>query len=149
MFNLRMTILATALAVASATGALAQSASGSGCLVEEAAQAALQRELEMIEAAAADPEDSFSGPDSCINADIFQSLDLSMLIPDLSGFLSSFSTASISNIIQQAQQQACRAAQDAINDAVGGVTDSMSSFNSSLSDQLSGILDNGWGGLGQ
>ena len=36
------------------------------CLVEEAAQAALERELALIEELAADPEESFSGPDSCL-----------------------------------------------------------------------------------
>lgn len=118
-----------------------------GCLVEEAAQAALQRELALIEELAADPEDSFTGPNSCINGDIFSSLDLSMLIPDLAGMLSSFSTDAITGIIQNAQAQACRAINDAMEDAIGSATERMTSFSSGLSGEMQGILDNGWGDL--
>lgn len=123
------------------------SAQAAGCLVEEAAQAALQRELALIEELAANPEDSFSGPNSCINADIFSSLDLSMLIPDLAGMLTSFSTDAITGIIQGAQTQACRAINDAMGDAIGGASGRMTSFQSGLSGELQGILDNGWGNL--
>ena len=138
-------VLVGALSLGLAPGfAFAQAA---GCLVEEAAQAALERELALIEELAADPEDSFSGPQSCINGDIFSSLDLSMLIPDLAGMLSSFSTDAITGIIQDAQAQACRAINDAMEDAIGGASDRMTSFSSGLSGELQGILDNGWEGL--
>lgn len=140
-------VLVGALSLGLAPGfAFAQTAGG-GCLVEEAAKAALERELALIEELAADPEDSFSGPQSCINSDIFSSLDLSMLIPDLAGMLSSFSTDAITGIIQDAQAQACRAINDAMSDAIGSATDRMSSFSSGLSSELQGILDNGWEGL--
>jgi len=140
-------VLVGALSLGLAPGFAFAQAAGGGCLVEEAAQAALERELALIEELAADPEDSFSGPQSCINSDIFSSLDLSMLIPDLAGMLSSFSTDAITGIIQDAQAQACRAINDAMSDAIGGATDRMSSFSSGLSGELQGILDNGWEGL--
>ena len=60
------------------------------CLVQDAAQAALERELELIEALAVDPADSFKGPDGCVNMDILTSFDLSTLIPDLTGLLTDF-----------------------------------------------------------
>lgn len=117
------------------------------CLVEEAAQAALDREIALIQELAANPEDSFTGPESCINSDIFNSFDLSIAIPDLAGLLSSFSTDLITNAIASAKAQACRAINDAVEDAVGEASEMVSNFNSTLSDELAGILDNGWADL--
>lgn len=118
------------------------------CLVQDAANAALQRELELIEALAVDPTDSFRGPDSCVNMDILNSLDLSTLIPDLSGLLTSFSMDAINGMIADAQAQVCRQIQDAIDGAVGDATSAVTSFNSGLSDELNNVLSNGWGDLG-
>ena len=118
------------------------------CLVRDAANAALRRELELIEALAVDPADSFRGPDSCVNMDILNSLDLSTLIPDLSGLLASFSMDAINGIIADAQAQVCRQIQDAIDSSVDDATSAVTSFNSGLSDQLNNILSNGWGDLG-
>jgi len=123
-------------------------AQGSPCLVRDAANAALRRELELIEALAVDPADSFRGPDSCVNMDILNSLDLSTLIPDLSGLLSSFSMDAINGIIADAQAQVCRQIQDTIEGAVGDATSAVTSFNSGLSDELNNVLSNGWGDLG-
>lgn len=118
------------------------------CLVQDAANAALQRELELIEALAVDPADSFRGPDSCVNMDILNSLDLSTLIPDLSGLLTSFSMDAINGMIADAQAKVCRQIQDAIDGAVGDATSAVTSFNSGLSDELNNVLSNGWGDLG-
>lgn len=142
MKKLRTLILSFGSLLFFATGAFAQD-----CLVEEAAQAALDREIELITELAADPEESFSGPESCINADIFNSFDLSIAIPDLAGLLTSFSTDLITAAIADAQAQACRAIGDAVDDAVGGASSVVASFNDTLSDELADILDNGWADL--
>ena len=118
------------------------------CLVQDAAQAALERELELIEALAVDPADSFRGPDSCVNMDMLTSLDLSILIPDLTGFITSFSFDAINSLIADAQGQVCRQIQDAMDSAVGDATSAVTNFNSGLTDELSLVLTNGWGDLG-
>tara|TARA_R110000737_G_scaffold127218_4_gene159776 strand:+ start:7448 stop:7888 length:441 start_codon:yes stop_codon:yes gene_type:complete len=118
-----------------------------GCLVEEAAQAALQRQIELIQATAADPEDSFSGVAACINSDILSAFDLSIAIPDLAGLMTSIATDAITDAINSAKTQACRAIQDAVSDTVGNAQATVTSFNSSLTDELEGVLDNGWGDL--
>lgn len=118
------------------------------CLVQDAAQAALERELQLIEALAVDPADSFRGPDSCVNMDMLSSLDLSTLIPDLSGLLTSFSFDAINGVISNAQAQVCRQINDAITSSIGDATAAVTNFNSGLTDELSGVLSNGWGDLG-
>jgi hypothetical protein len=118
------------------------------CLVQDAAQAALERELELIEALATDPAESFRGPDSCVNMDLLTSFDLSTLIPDLSGLLTSFSFDALNGIIADAQAQVCRQIQDAIDGAIGDATSAVTNFNSGLTDELNGVLTNGWGDLG-
>jgi hypothetical protein len=80
--------------------------------------------------------------------DILNSLDLSTLIPDLSGLLSSFSMDAINGIITDAQAQVCRQIQDTIDSALGDATSAVISFNSGLSDELNNVLSNGWGDLG-
>lgn len=118
------------------------------CLVQDAAQAALQRELEIIEAMAVDPAESFKGPDSCVNMDVLNSLDLSNLIPDLSGLLTSFSMDAINGIISDAQSQVCREIQTAIDGSVGDATSAVTNFNSGLTGELNAVLSNGWTDLG-
>lgn len=118
------------------------------CLVQDAAQAALERELVLIEALAVDPADSFRGPDSCVNMDMLSSLDLSTLIPDLTGLLTSFSFDAINGVISDAQAQVCRQINDAITGSIGEATSAVTNFNSGLTDELSGVLSNGWGDLG-
>ena len=137
----------SAFAIAMAVSFLATPATAA-CLVEDAAKAALERELALIESMAIDPADSFSGPESCIDMDILSSFDLSSLIPDLSGMLSGFAFDGIDGIIAQAQQQACRAINDAISDSIGQATSAVSAFNSTLSGDLQNILSNGWSDIG-
>ena len=134
-FILALTISSTASGV---------SAQESGCLVEQAAQAALQREIELIKATATDVESTFNGPNGCIDSAIFDDFDLSMAIPDLAGLLSSISTDFIQNAINSAKSKVCRQINDQITDVVGSARDATSTFNSGLSDELRGILDNGW-----
>ena len=118
------------------------------CLVQDAAQAALERELELIEALAVDPADSFKGPDGCVNMDILTSFDLSTLIPDLTGLLTDFSFDAINGIIADAQTKVCREIRSAIDGSIGEATSAVTSFNSGLSDELNAALTSGWSDLG-
>jgi len=117
------------------------------CRVEQAAQAALEREIELIKALATDPKDSFRGPESCISGDILSSFDLSNAIPDLAGMMQSLSMDAINNAIQSAQQQVCRQINEAVSGAIGKAQVAISNFNSNLTGELDGILSNGWSNL--
>lgn len=135
-------LLAGTLAFATVGPALAQ------CLVVDAAEAALERELELIEALAVDPANSFRGPDSCVNMDLLTSLDLSILIPDIAGMITTGAIDALTGIIQDAQTQVCRQINDAIEGTVGTATSTVANFNSGLTDELNSVLTNGWGDLG-
>jgi hypothetical protein len=100
------------------------------CLVEEAAQAALQREIELIKATATDVESTFNGPNGCINTDIFNDFDLSVAIPDLAGMLSSATTNLITDAINNARSQVCQAINDQVEGVVGNARGTVSDFNS-------------------
>jgi hypothetical protein len=126
--------------------AFAQEASD--CLVTEAAQAALDRQLAIIESSAVDVEDIFSGPDSCINADIMNSFDLSNLIIDPMSWVSGSVTDALTDAISDAKTQVCEAIQDKIDDTVGSVSSAISDHSSTLSGELDGILQSGWDGMG-
>ena len=132
-----------------ATGSLSLAWPASAqCLVQDAAQAALERELELIEALAVDPADSFKGPDGCVNMDILTSFDLSTLIPDLTGLLTDFSFDAINGIIADAQTKVCREIRSAIDGSIGEATSTVTSFNSGLSEELNAALTSGWTDLG-
>lgn len=141
---MRRTRLTPIVLVFAALGVPAQAQ----CLVEDAAQAALDRELELIEALAVDPAESFRGPDACVNMDLLTSFDLSTLIPDLSGLLTSFSFDVVNGIIADAQSQVCREIQDAIDGSIGEATAAVTAFDSELTGELSAVLTNGWTDLG-
>jgi hypothetical protein len=116
--------------------------------VEDAAQAALDRELELIEALAVDPADSFRGPDGCVNMDLLTSFDLSTLIPDLTGMLTDFSFDALDGIIANAQTQVCRQIQDAIGGSIGEAATAVAGFESGLTEELSAALTSGWSNVG-
>lgn len=120
------------------------SAQAAGCIVEDAAQAALDRQLAIIEETAVDVEEIFTGPESCINGDLLSSFDLSNLIPDLSGLMTGSITDAISSQIANARTQVCAAINDSIADAIGGVQSAITDQSSQLSQELRTILDDGW-----
>ena len=138
---------ATFGAVVATVACFGGSASGQ-CLVEDAAQAALDRELELIEALAVDPADSFRGPDGCVNMDLLTSFDLSTLIPDLTGMLTDFSFDALDGIIANAQTQVCRQIQDAIGGSIGEAATAVAGFESGLTEELSAALTSGWSNVG-
>ncbi len=104
---LRLAVLAGGLALAGAAPAQAQS-TGNNCLVRQAADAAVQRQIALIDAAKVNPSAFFNGPNSCIAGDLLKRFDLSNLIPDLSGFLTGAATSLVQSVIDQAKRQVCQ-----------------------------------------
>lgn len=117
------------------------------CIVDDAAQAALDRQVEIITASAVDVESIFTGPNSCINPDLLNSFDLSNLIIDPLGLITGAVTDAINNAINDAKAQVCAAINDQINGTIGEVNGAITASNSLLSTDLQGILQNGWDGL--
>lgn len=139
---------AATLSIMTAAPAFPQSGSGSSeCMVEEAAQAALDREIALIKDLAANVDDTFNGPEGCIDSSIFQEFDLSVAIPDLAGFITSASTDLITNAISAARDKACQAINDKIANTVGTAQGTISNFSSGLTGDMQNVLDNGWGDL--
>lgn len=123
---------------------VASAATAEDCLVEEAAQAALNREIALIKATATDVDETFNGTDGCIDSSIFDDFDLSSLIPDLAGMLTSLSTSFITDAISSAKSKLCKAVNDQISDTVGSAKSAVTDFDSGLSSELKDALDNGW-----
>ncbi len=112
----------------------------SQCIVQDAADAAVQRQIALIDAAKVDPASFFAGPNSCINADLLQQFDLSNLIPDLAGWLTSAVTDAISNAITAAQQQVCNVMNEQLQNAVSAINSQMSAFQGTLTSPLNAAL---------
>lgn len=124
-----------------AQGAFAQ------CIVDDAAQAALDRQVEIIRSSAVDVEGIFTGPGSCINPDLLNSFDLSNLIFDPLSLVTGAVTDAINTAINDAKAQVCAAIDGKINDTIGFVNTAIGDHSSTLSSELDGILQNGWEGL--
>ncbi|MDP4025783.1 hypothetical protein Q8W71_24430 [Methylobacterium sp. NEAU 140] len=132
---LRIAALAGGLALAGAAPAEAQSR-GNNCLVRQAADAAVQRQIALIDAAKVNPSAFFNGPNSCIAGDLLKRFDLSNLIPDLSGFLTSAATNLISSVIDAAKRQVCQILDDQLRDTIRSINQQMGSFQSSITGDL-------------
>lgn len=110
------------------------------CGVEQAANAALQRRLAVIDAAKVNPSEFFQGANSCIDAGLLQSFDLSAVIPDLAGFLSGGIQNIAQNAINQAKQKVCEVINEQISKVIGKINDATSQFSQGLSGELAGLL---------
>lgn len=135
----RKMVLGGGLLIATIFGS-ASASTAATCGVEQAAKAALERRLAVIDAAKVNPSEFFTGANSCISPDLLKSFDLSMMIPDLAGFLSGSIQQIAQQAINQAKQKACDVLNDQINSVIGKINDSTSSFNSGLTGDLAGIL---------
>ncbi|UHC20355.1 hypothetical protein LRS73_34500 (plasmid) [Methylobacterium currus] len=133
--SLRLAVLLGGLALAGAAPAAAQS-TGNNCLVRQAADAAVQRQIALIDAAKVNPSSFFNGPNSCIAGDLLKRFDLSNLIPDLSGFLTSAATSLISSVIDAAKRQVCQILDDQLRDTIRSINQQMTSFQSSITGDL-------------
>ncbi|WP_246737104.1 MULTISPECIES: hypothetical protein [Methylobacterium] len=132
---MRRVVLAGGLALAGAAPAAAQT-SGNNCLVRQAADAAVQRQIALIDAAKVNPSSFFNGPNSCIAGDLLKRFDLSNLIPDLSGFLTGAAQNLISSVIDAAKRQVCQILDDQLRDTIRSINQQMTSFQSSISGDL-------------
>lgn len=140
--DIRFAVAALAMIVASES-CVAQTTGADDCLVSQAADAAQQRQLAMLDAAKINPQDFFSGPQSCISSALLQNFDLSNFIPDLAGMLTGGIGNMISSVINQAQQQVCSILNSQIRDVVQQMNSVSGQFDSSLSGQLRGVLGSG------
>ena len=141
------------------TAAACSAASAQDCLVKQAADAAVQRQIAMLDAAKVNPSEFFSGANSCISPMLLQKIDLSKFIPSVQDFLSSGAQSMINNLIQQAQAQVCQILNQQLSNLVSRINSAGSSFQSQLGSQLAGLLGGqnafnpiqlpGVGGIGQ
>ncbi|CAX17128.1 protein of unknown function; putative exported protein (plasmid) [Methylorubrum extorquens DM4] len=130
-------VLVAGLAVAGTLPAGAQTGStGSNCLVRQAADAAVQRQIALIDAAKVNPSAFFNGPNSCIAGDLLKRFDLSNLIPDLSGFLTGGAQTLIGSVIDAAKRQVCQILDDQLRDTIRSINQQMGSFQNSVSGDL-------------
>ncbi|KXV69207.1 hypothetical protein AD951_07660 [Acetobacter malorum] len=122
---------------ASMSGARAQS---SGCLVQQASQAALQRRLAEIDGLKTNVNSYFSGSNSCISDGLLNNFDLSSAIPDMAGLLNTSFTQLAQQALTAAKQQACQIAQGEIQNAVGSLNNEMSQYTSQAGNSINSLL---------
>ena len=118
-------------------------AQAAGCVIQEASQAALERQIRLIEETKVDASDFFSGSNSCINSNLLNNFSFAILIPDLAGFVQGAIINAAKNFINDAKEQVCEAVNDQIQNAIGKVNSTIGNFENSLSSELKGILNNG------
>jgi hypothetical protein len=133
--SLLLAAVVGSLALAGSVPARAQS-TGNNCLVRQAADAAVQRQIALIDAAKVNPSSFFNGPNSCIAGDLLKRFDLSSLIPDLSGFLTSGVTNLVQSVIDQAKRQVCQILDSQLQDTIRSINQQMGSFQSSITGDL-------------
>jgi hypothetical protein len=133
--SLILTTMIGGLALTQPAPVQAQTA-GNNCLVRQAADAAVQRQIALIDAAKVNPSSFFNGPNSCIAGDLLKRFDLSNLIPDLSGFLTSAATNLVQSVIDQAKRQVCQILDDQLRDTIRSINQQMNSFQSSITGDL-------------
>ncbi len=116
--SIRTAALGLLIAAAAAGQALGQS-SDPQCPVEAAADAALQRQISLLDAVKVDPAEFFNGARSCIDQSLLRNFDLSMAIPDPMGLLQSIAQSIGNNVLDAAKQKACDVLNEQLGDAVG------------------------------
>lgn len=117
------------------------------CIVQQAADAALQRQIAMIDAAKVNVPEFFSGANSCINPNLLQSFDLSMAIPDLAGFLQNGIIGLAQQALDQAKQQVCSVLNSQLSGLIGGLKGAIRNYESKVGQELAGIVSQGTGSL--
>lgn len=127
-----------AVFIGSASAAFAQD-----CIIQDAAQAALDRQIKAIEAAQTDVSSFFTGPNSCINGNLLNMIDFSNAIPDLAGLIGNLQTVAVDQLLQQGLQKACDVINEQIEGVTGDLNSSMSSWQSALPTEVSQIISDG------
>ena len=115
-------------------------AAAADCIVQQSAQAALQRQLAIIDASKTNVSSFFTGPSSCVSSNLLGSFDLSQLIPDLAGLLQNGLTNLYRSALDQAKQQVCQIANGQIQDVVGRINSATGGFQTALGGNLAGLM---------
>src|SRR4051812_20633938 len=130
-----------ALAGTAPVPAAAQSTSTQQCGIQQAADLAVQRQLTLIDAAKTNTSEFFSGANSCIANELLSSIDLSTLIPDLSGFLTSAAaTTTITKLIDAAKKKGCDIVNPQINNVISQINNKLYQFQSTMTGDLSCLI---------
>lgn len=130
----------TASSAVAATGTSSSSGASSECLVTQAADAAVQRKLQQIDASKVNPSDFFSGANSCISPQLLQSFDLSRFIPDLAGLLTGNIDGLLNSVLNAAKNQVCQVLNEQLSKVLQQLNSSGANFSNGLSSQLRSIL---------
>ncbi|WP_244749144.1 hypothetical protein [Methylobacterium indicum] len=132
------------LLLAAVTGGLALTvpapvraqSTGNNCLVRQAADAAVQRQIALIDAAKVNPSSFFNGPNSCIAGDLLKRFDLSNLIPDIQSAVTGEAIRAVTSLLDQAKRQVCQILDQQLMNTIGSINSQMRSFQSSISGDL-------------
>lgn len=116
---------------------------GAGCVVEQAAQAALDRQIRSIEAAQTDVSSFFRGENSCINGNLLNIIDFSRFMADPAGLIGSLGQDQVNNLLNQAVQKACDVANEQIADVTGNINTTLVGWDHGLDDEIRSIISNG------
>ncbi len=135
----RVALAAGALATGMALASPAAAAPGD-CIVQQSAQAALQRQLAIIDASKTNVSSFFNGPNSCVSSGLLSSFDLSQLIPDFAGLLQNGLTNLYRTVLDQAKQQVCRVVNGQIQDVVGRINSVRGQYQSAAGGNLAGLM---------
>ena len=123
------------LALAGPAPAQAQS-TGNNCLVRQAADAAVQRQIALIDAAKVNPSSFFNGDKSCIAGDLLKRFDLSNLIPDIQGSITNAAIGAVSRIMDAAKRQVCQILDSQLQNTISSINQQMGNFQSSITGDL-------------
>jgi hypothetical protein len=135
-------IFAAAVVTASLMSSAAWAAAE--CPVSEAADAALQREIAMLDGLKVNPADFFSGAKSCIDSSLLQTFDISGIIPDPLGLVRQLSQSIGSNVLNAAKQKVCDTLNDQLRNSIGsmrGVMNQVVSPDQAVQDALDRVTN--------
>lgn len=139
--SIQATIAGFVIAGAAFVSAPAPAAANtSGCGITQAADAAVQRQIALLDAAKVDSSEFFNGANSCLGSNLLDSLDLSNLIPTSFDFLGGAADQLINGLIQKAQQQVCQVLNDQLQKVVGKINQNMFQFESAMGGQMNELL---------
>ncbi|MCV9909566.1 hypothetical protein OIV19_18355 [Brucella sp. HL-2] len=145
--SLTVAFIAASALYASTNLSFSATSGGASCGVEAAADAALQQQIALIDAAKVNVPDFFSGPNSCINTNLLQSFNLSNMIPDLAGFFQGNVQGITQNLLNQAKQQVCKLLDDQLQKTLGNMQQAVGKVNSSVGTDLASLLGGATSGL--
>lgn len=120
---------------------------GANCEIEAAADAALQQQIALIDAAKVNVPDFFSGSNSCINENLLKSFDLSSMIPDLAGFMQGGAQNIAQDLINQAKHQVCKVLNDQLEKTILKMRQAVGHVNDNVGDELAAMLGGTTSGL--